>query len=313
VLGQYTWVWGLEFFQSNPEAADGIALDAFGVGTRLINNIVHDAGQSGIGFWWNTQGGEAYGNIVYNNGTHDNLDHGIYFNNRTGTKKLTDNIVFNNWAYGFHGYSTVPGELTGLELDGNVSFGGHGIGLSISADLMVGGTSIPSLTVTNQRSFRADGYTSVDLGYFNGEQNRTLVVRDGYFVGSPGLQLNRWSSITSEGNTVVEYFDRPASGIHVTVRPNAYEPGRGHVIIYNWGRAASVPVDLSTVLSVGQSYEVKSVCDLWGGPKASGTYQGGLIDVSMAAHSPPVPVGRRAKRPPAMCGGEFGVFLVTTK
>jgi hypothetical protein len=310
VQGQYTWVWGLEIYQSNPTGTSQIALNAYGVGTRLINNTVHDAGMSGIGFWWNTQGGEAYGNIVYNNGTHDNLDHGIYFNNRTGTKRLADNVVFNNWAYGFHGYSGTSGELVGLVLDGNVSFGGHGIGRYVSSDVMIGGSAIPNLTITNHRSFKPDGYLSGMIGRADGPQNGSASVTNGYFVGSPGLQTNRWSSVSKSGTVEINYASRPSSGSSVTVRPNAYERGRGHVVVYNWSKAGSVSVDLSKVLASGQRYTVHNVCNLSGNPVASGTYSGGSVSLSMATMPPPALIGRSAKRTPPSCGGMFAVFLV---
>jgi hypothetical protein len=312
VNGQHTWIWGLEIYQSNPVSTGQIGINAFGVGTRLINNIVHDAGMSGIGHWWNTNGGEVYGNIVYNNGTHDNLDHGIYFNNKGPTvKRLTDNVVFNNWAYGYHAYSSTTGELVDLVLDGNVGFGGHGVGAYVSPDVMIGGSAVQRLTVTNQRTFKPDGYTSTDLGYVGGSAtNGAVTVTNGYFVGSPGLQLNRWTTVNQSGNTNLAYSSLPTSGTLVTVRPNAYEPGRGHVIVYNWSQAGSVNVDLHDVLAVGQAYTIHNVCSLFGSPVASGSYTGGSVTLSMATLPAPALLGRTPRRAPPSCGGRFAVFLV---
>jgi hypothetical protein len=305
-------LWGLEVYQSNPTGNNLIGITAYGVGTKLINNVVHDAGNTGIGFWWNTQGGEADGNIVYNNGTHDNLDHGIYFNNKgPATKKLTDNVVFNNWAYGFHGYSGSSGELTNIELDGNVGFGGHGIGAYVSDDILIGGTAVQDLEITDQYTYKPDGFTSADLGYVGGSaRNGTVTVTGGVFVGSPGLQLNRWATVRKSGTTEINYSSRPSSGTVVAVRPNRYEAGRGHVIVYNWGQAGSVSVNLSQVLKSGQAYDVHNVCDLYGGTIASGTYSGGNVSLSMATMRAPSPIGRSARRAPPECGGKFAVFLV---
>ncbi len=307
VFGSGVTLWGFEV--AGPPDNAKLGIDTYGVGSKLINNVVHDAGHSGIGLWWNTQGGTAYGNIVYNNGTTDNLDHGIYFNNRTGTMRLTDNVVFNNWAYGMHGFSSTSGELSGLVLDGNVTFGGHGIGAFNSSDVIVGGVSIPVLTVTNHRSYKPDGYASVILGRADGPGNGSVTVT-GTFVGTPGLLLNKWTSTTQNEAVSYGFSAKPTSGDRIFVRPNVYEPGRGHVVIYNWANAPSVPVDLSTVLTAGQAYEVRSVCDLWGEPKVSGTYEGGTVGIPMTSHPAPAPVGRAPKRPPPACGGLFGVFLV---
>ena len=315
VLGQHTWVWGLEIFQSTPVATSEIGINAFGVGTRLINNIVHDVGMSGIGFWWNTGESEAYGNIVYNNGTHDNLDHGIYFNNKgPGVKTLRDNIVFNNWAYGLHGYSSTPGELSDITLDGNVAFGGHGLGAYVSPDLMVGGSPVQRLEVINQRTYKPDGYTSTDLGYAGGSAtNGSVTVANGYFVGSPGLQLNRWKSVNQSGNINLSYGSPPQTRTIITVRPNAYEPGRAHIVVYNWSEAATVTVDLSSVLIRGQPFTIHNVCNLFGSPAATGTYTGGNVTLSMDALPAPLPIGRTAKRHPPACGGRFAVFLVRSQ
>jgi hypothetical protein len=124
------------------------------------------------------------------------------------------------------------------------------------------------------------------------------------------MQLNRWSSSNTSGTQSINYASRPSSGANVTVRPNAYERGRGHVVVYNWGKAGSVSADLSKVLTSGQRYTVHNVCNLSGNPVASGTYGGGSVTLSMATMAAPTPIGRSAKRRPPSCGGEFAVFLV---
>lgn len=304
-------VWGMEIFSSKPVTTSFFGITAKGVGVKLINNVIHDVGMSCIGFWHDTQGGEAYGNIVYNCGTHDNLDHGIYFNNTTGTMRLRENVVFHTWAYGLHGYSSTPGELTGLSLDGNTTFNA-GLGLS-APDLMIGGVAVPSVSVTNHSGWKTDGYTDVDLGYIGGSAKNGSVTVSGTFVGTPGLMLNRWTTITRTGAVDYSFAGKPTSGAKVIVRPNAYEAGRATVTIYNWGNAASIPVDLSGVLTVGKPFQVHNVCGLWRAPLASGLYTGAPVSISMEIVPAPVLIGRTWKRRPADCGVLFGVFLVESK
>jgi Big-like domain-containing protein/parallel beta helix pectate lyase-like protein len=98
------------------------------------------------------------------------------------------------------------------------------------------------------------------------------------------------------------------TGIRVFVRRNAYERGRGHVIVYNWDRVSSVAVDVSTVLQVGDRYQVRNVENVFGAPVLSGTYQGGTLSFPMAAVAPPKPLVGSA--PPAT-GPEFQAFLIT--
>jgi len=68
-------------------------------------------------------------------------------------------------------------------------------------------------------------------------------------------------------------------------------------------------VDLSAVLNVGDRYVVQNAQDFYGSPVASGTYQGGSIQLPMTGITPPAPVGR-AYTPPPVTGPTFHVFVV---
>jgi hypothetical protein len=63
----------------------------------------------------------------------------------------------------------------------------------------------------------------------------------------------------------------------VVVFPNKYEAGRAHVVIYNWRRDSYVPVNLSSVLNSGDSYEIRDAQNYWGSPVARGTYNGTAV------------------------------------
>jgi hypothetical protein len=312
--GARQWLWGWEVFDSTPTSGPQIGIDMFSVQGKLINCIVHDAGHSGVGFWHNCLGGEMNGCISYNNGTADNLDHGIYFNNTTSIKTLKDCIVFNNWAYGFHGYSPVEGELVGITLDGCVGFGGHGIGAFVSPDVMIGGSTVDTLSVTTFCGFKPDGYTSVDLGYIGGsDTNEDAVVNRCTFVGTPGVQYNRWSGMVQTSNRSIAYGSKPTSGTSIIVRANSYESGRGHVVIYNWASAADVAVDISPIVSVGSFYYLRSVQSMSGATVLSGTYGGGSVQIPMSAITAAGPIGRSPTRPLPTTGPIFDTFLVQSE
>jgi hypothetical protein len=100
------------------------------------------------------------------------------------------------------------------------------------------------------------------------------------------------------------------TGTTVVVRPNRYEAGRAHVIIYNWTGASTVDVDLSAVLEPGDRYAIRPVQNLFGSPVASGTYGGGPVSVPMAAYPSPEPVGGW-QATPLPTGPQFNVMLVT--
>ncbi len=90
---------------------------------------------------------------------------------------------------------------------------------------------------------------------------------------------------------------------------NPYESGRANVAVYNWGRADSVDVDLSSVLAYGAAYEVRDAQNFYGDPVASGVYRGGTVSLPMWG-SPAAPVAFAA---PRRAGPEFNAFVVLTR
>lgn len=84
--------------------------------------------------------------------------------------------------------------------------------------------------------------------------------------------FNRWQAMTTQEKASAVL--PPLKGAQVIVRPNKYQPGRANVIVLNWDGAASVDVDLSSVKSAGQVYEILDARTMK--PVASGKYQGAV-------------------------------------
>jgi hypothetical protein len=120
----------------------------------------------------------------------------------------------------------------------------------------------------------------------------------------------QWQQVAAVGATDRTVTSDPAEP-KVFLRPNRYEPGRANLIIYNWSRQAAVPVDLSSIVRVGDHYEVRNVQDLFGAAVSSGTYGGGPVDVPMTGVTP-VPLIGGSPTPPPQTGPDFGVFVVTS-
>jgi hypothetical protein len=95
----------------------------------------------------------------------------------------------------------------------------------------------------------------------------------------------------------------------VFVRPNRHEPGRGHIIVYNWDQRDVVEADLAGVLKSGQSYRVVSAQDYFGRPVLSGAYEGKPLRLPMKPIQPPRPVGM-TESPAAPTAPEFEVFVI---
>lgn len=100
-------------------------------------------------------------------------------------------------------------------------------------------------------------------------------------------------------------------GVEVFVRPNRYEAGRAHVIVYNWDLKESVEVSPGGVLPVGAKYEVRDAQHFFGSPVASGTYDGKALRLPMTGLKVAPAIGGRAGL--ESTAPEFGVFVLLRK
>lgn len=98
-------------------------------------------------------------------------------------------------------------------------------------------------------------------------------------------------------------------GVKTFIRPNRYEAGRANITVYNWDLRESVAVDVSSVLSVGGSYEVRDAQNYFGEPVARGSYDGTPIQLPMNLTGIAQPVGN-VERAPSHTSSEFGVFVL---
>lgn len=136
--GDYTWFMNFEITNTEPgtrkisisgshppeRRANGVEDAA--MGTKLINLIIHDAGQ-GISAANNYNGSEYYGNVVYNNGwdAPDSLHgHNNYVQNATGTKNFEENFFFNAFKFNSQMYGSSASASRNFTWIGNVFFNG---------------------------------------------------------------------------------------------------------------------------------------------------------------------------------------------
>lgn len=300
--GAYLTFWGFEIMQSKPST---YGLEARTIGGKFINLVIHDAGTMGVSFWTPGENAELYGCIIYRNGTHENLDHGVYVHNERGTKLLADNVFFENLAFGIHVFASARNQpQRGVRVHGNIAFNNGTISRRYPAkgNILVGG-EVPMSdmqVVDNLVYFSGQSGENIRLGYLPVSNLDILARGNVAWGGEIALRLGSWRAATIEGNTLVGArqlvtgmtLDRsnalfagtqtPAAP-SVFVKPNRYEPGRGFVVIYNWQRQPNVKVDLSTILTSGQTYELRRVQDVFGAPVARGTFAGDSIPLPAAA------------------------------
>ena len=335
VSGAYTWYRDFEIMSSNTNrtssSVSGSGLTTMQTpghpGLKFIDLVIHDT--LGNGFWIDATDMEMYGCIVYYNGyqgTDRGHGHGIYAQNATGTKHFINNIVFQQFDKGiqFFGGTTAP--INNMDVQGNTVFQNGYIDNTESNNIEIGGG------LTAQNPVFKDNYSyysnigKEDIGGYNTAGTSNLVYENNYdaadndwpttFSGLHGFAIDgntfrghggAFSPSLYPYNTYYLGTPPPPAPLKVFVRPDKYQGGRANVTVFNWAKNAAVSVDLSSVLSVGDSYEVRNAQNYFGSPVKTGVYGGGTVSLPMTGLAPAAPVGWPT---PASTGPEFNVFVV---
>jgi hypothetical protein len=301
------------------------AVEVVAPNIKLVNLVIHDAG-TGIGFWEQAIDSEVYGCIIFNGGQFETAaggrghGHGIYTQNSQGTKRIADNLIFNQFGWGIHVYPN-PGDIDGFVIEGNAAFENGrwaGPGLRYN-NLMVAGYSpfdAERITVESNYLYHSGSQKNTGkptdanacFGCYDPNLNGDLNLSKNYFFnGIPTAALGSWSSVESVGNTTVAPGTPRPSGVTAIVRPNQYDPGRAHIIVFNWSRKDFVDVPLSGTLQAGDAFEIRSAQNYRGTPVVRGVYSGGAVRLPLNALTVAPPVGMP---PGAIADSEFQAFLV---
>jgi hypothetical protein len=315
--------------------------------TKFINLVVHDGG---VAFYTEPKFPdiEISGCIIYNNGWQGpdrGHGHALYIKNYTGPLVVRDNVMFNQYGYGVHGYTNATtGKLINITIEGNIAFNNGALANrnSLSSNILLGGEAYAAGDVVRDNVayyspvLSAAG-ANVMIGWRKVE-NGDVVVENNYLVGgSPVLEFGYWKAARVSNNTLIgaggggggggpaiirrdpaargqiwrdNEEHSSATTTKVVVRPNLYEKGRAHIVVFNWARDSAASLDVSGILAPGDRYEVRNVQDLFGAPVATGTVAGSSITILLRGVTPPLPVGLTSS-PAPQTGPAFDVFLVT--
>ncbi len=310
------------------ERPDGLSV--FGPNLKFINLIAHDTGE--LGFWSSAGGLEVYGCLLYNQGFdragRRGAGHGVYTQNREGVQTYEDNIIFGGYSFGGHAY-TEGGSIRGYAFIGNVYFNA-GVLSTISGhkdDMLIGGmTPAARILLRENMSWAPRNTTrSTQLGY-GAVTNEDVTLEGNYFVLGSLNFSHPWTSVTMHGNTFYEnvvgtvraedhpdntYLHALPTETRIFVRPNRYEEGRALVVVYDWSGTDTAPVDLSTVLAPGDSFEIRNGQNYFADPVVTGRYDGGSVAVPLTGLEPAQPIGSPgAFEPEEFTGRQFNVFVV---
>jgi hypothetical protein len=178
---------------------------------------------------------------------------------------------------------------------------------------MTGNTFVSSNTLVHLAvpgSYALSTYNWDNNTYLCGEENPdNLTIK-----GGPLTSIQGWSQWRKKGDLDPRgkfSMGRPR-GSQVFVRGNSYEPGRGHLIVYNWDRKPAVEADLSTLLKPAQGFRIVRAQDYFGDAVFEGHYSGKPISLPMSHKAGVRPIGMDDFQPP-VTAPEFEVFVVLPK
>jgi hypothetical protein len=279
---------------------ENILFNQFGYGVHLYSN-------AGSGLIRNIR---LEGNVSFNNGT-------------IASGSSSANILVGGAAF-----------ADDVVLQSNYTWFAPGVA---GANVKLGFGSYPNGSVRAAGNYLVGGAPVLDLGFWSSADVRenTLVgsgsmyslrdpvtsgvlfadndsyrdpASDAWWLAGAAHSWASWRLATGLGAS-----DRVSSGSPtadlVQVRASSYEPGRAHIVVYNWSRSGSASVDLGGIVAPGSRFSVHNVQDILGAPVASGTFGGGAVTLPLSGVRPPAPTGM-ATSPSPGTGTEFHVFVV---
>lgn len=124
------------------------------------------------------------------------------------------------------------------------------------------------------------------------------------------LSFNEWKAQGADQRST--YTQTQPTGQEIFIRPNGYDKGRAHIVVYNWTGGSSAAVNLGTAgLVAGDVYEIRDAQDYFGAPVLTGTYNNALVQLPLAKRAAVKPIGM--SQGPAHTGPEFHVLVVVKK
>jgi hypothetical protein len=327
---------GLELTNSNLDRRNsrGTGIWVGGDHISLQNLIVHEVGSgiSGGQLSGGVQQGtyvELHGCMFYNNGwlgIDRGHGHHIYLTNRDSKMVLEDNLIFSAYGTGVHAYSeTNLNYVQGFDFIGNVWFLNGAPGQKMVDGFLAGHNDtnpVDAILLRENMGWAMDlNGRDVRVGW-SSPHNGDVTLESNYIVGKTIFQTE-WNSIDLENNVIIgdlegvsaedypqnAYFPSKPLENKIFIRANRYQPGRAHIIIYNWEDLDDVAVNLEAIMPQGTSYVIRNAMDYYGSPIVEGTYGGGDISLPMDGLNEVAPLGE-SNEIPEKTGREFNLFVV---
>lgn len=243
-----------------------------GTGCKYINLVIHNAMQ-GVGFWSEAVDSELYGCLIHDNGWQDKTrhhGHAIYTQNQNGLKTISNCILSarrarTDGSYTLHGYAE-KGHVSNFLVEDNIAYG--------VGPFLIGGGQ-PNKDNRVRRNYLYD--VSLMVGYGK-RPNVNCEIRDNVVVNGE-LKVGNFEKVVNEGNLVVAKSEKRPTDAKTVLLPNAYDPQRAHLAVYNWDRKKTVDVKVAPFLKPGDVYRLLDPKDFYGKPVFQGKCTGETISV----------------------------------
>lgn len=311
--GVTTGVGHAMYCQNRPDSGiknirDNILFNSFGYGLHVYGG-------------WGSYNINAIGNICFNNGILSKgkeLKSNILMGGMEGFQNMnaSNNYLFNNFGGG--GWNLQMGyKNTNFNciVDDNYMAGDNCLQIRKWEGVITRNNSIASragniISIYVPSGFNYSNYTINNNQYFGTERQSffSSSFQDGTPVHGDQLSFSQWQTLTGVDKTSKFTSGMPQQN-WIAVRPNEYERGRGHIVVYNFQRQNSVNVDVSNILTIGSTFVVYDVQNPFGEPVLEGTYNGGNITLPMNLTQVLAPPGITPNKLEHTTN-EFNVFLI---
>lgn len=278
----------------------------------ITNNIFHDnyslGGQAYSGSSDVLRGFTFRGNSIFNNGSPIGQTHeGLILGGNSSPANVFNLSVIDNF---FHGGGLQVGYGSGTSNNDAIVTGNI-----VSGSELVVFRPWASVTLnTNKVQATSSGFIQVTVPGFSPswswDNNSYFGTSTLPFLtnGGNGFEnLAGWRAETTFDATST-YTNGLPTNPDIKIQSNAYDAKRWHITILNWQSSSTVNVDVSSVLSNGNTYELRNSQNPFGTPVLSGTYSGGSLTVPMTGLTVQQPIGGSITVP--FSGPRFVVMLL---
>ncbi len=107
----------------------------------------------------------------------------------------------------------------------------------------------------------------------------------------PGWRKTADSDIALGFDANGKFSTSVSEGVEIYIRPNKYDIGRAHIIVFNWSKSEKVSIDLNEFLQKGTYFEIRNVQDYFAEPVVSGVYDGKPVKLPMVNLTAAKPAG----------------------